>query len=625
MSNPKDWFRKRRPDTLDRAPNTAGDPFAGDTILDLGRVPTLTELDRSPTGRASAPSLGVVARTVGGSVPPPPPRSTELQGRHIEADFFARRPELMLADASEDAPPMSPPRNTATPAPRRETASHAGTTPGQTSFVRSRAVPLTRPVAPPEAAKIAPPPVAESAPSSPAAKVEVPAWSLSAVPPPPPRPEAKAPPPARPPVPPRASTEELRPADGEMPAFSLAAPGIPWMQTRPRTDGAALSAALREAFTPTRPKQTGPQFSGRYKQLQRIISAIEEERAHIVLYGERGSGKTSLSNIVASKATEAGYLVIKFACSTELTFDNIFHSYLRQIPATFLAEGIGATTRTGIDNFDELLRPGEIAVADLINVFNRLHDKHVILVVDEYDRIGSSETKNKLAELIKNMSDASVPVTILIIGVAGDVDDLLGKHPSLQRTLVTIPMPLMASRELDGIIANGEEKSGLRFAPAVRSLIVELAQGLPYHAQLLGLFAARSAARRHSETVEQEDLRYAVERAAEEAEGKIKEAYNLAIASQSGTSFKDVLFAAARGPSDEFGTFSVADVARAAAELGWDLSLLSLQFPLKKLTEPARGSVLRRINGIDGLRYQFASQMIRHHVLVRQAIERGIV
>jgi Cdc6-like AAA superfamily ATPase len=604
MSNPKDWFRRRRRDAVDLASNEASDPFAGDTVLDLGRLPALVELDRTLSPRAPAPSRGIMVRAAGGSVPPPPPRSMDLGNRHARAAAaLPREVQQIVAAGSEGAGrrPSSETFGTMATASRlvEQSADHAGTKPGQGGFARTRAVPLARPIVPEKARSV---PRVSMAPARPTPAPEVPSWTPNAAPP---TPRAEAP--------------------AEMPGFSLAAPGIPWMQARPRNEGAALSAALREAFTPTRPKQQGPQFSGRYKQLQRIISAIEEERAHIVLYGERGSGKTSLSNIVAAKATEAGYLVIKFACSTELTFDDIFHSYLRQIPATFLAEGIGATTRAGIDNFDELLRPGEVAVADLINVLSRLHDKHVILIVDEYDRIASAETKNKLAELIKNMSDASVPATLLIIGVAEDVDDLLGKHPSLQRTLVTIPLPLMAAREIDGIIAAGEEKSGMRFAPAVRSLIVELAQGLPYHAQLLGLFAARSAARRHAKTVELEDLRYAVERAAEEAEGKIKEAYNLAVASQGGSSFKDVLFAAARSASDEFGCFTVTDVARAATERGWDLSLLSLQFPLKKLTEPARGAVLRRINGLDGLRYQFASQMIRHHVLVRQAVERGIV
>src|SRR6185437_12527841 len=299
--------------------------------------------------------------------------------------------------------------------------------------------------------------------------------------------------------------------------------------------------------------------------------------------------------------------------------EDIFRGLLRRMPASLLPDGIGATSRAGVDNFDQLAT-GHVGVAELVALFERIYEKHIILIIDEYDRITAEDTKAKFAELIKNMSDSAVPVTLLIIGVADNVRELLGKHPSLQRTLVTIPMPLMTRREIDGIIAAGEEKSGLQFDPGVRQTIPELAQGLPYHAQLLCLFSARNAVRRHSPRIEREDLRYAVQCAAEEAETRVKEAYNLAIGPHESASFRDVLFYAARCRSDEFGTFSATDVVAAAAGPGSEgLSLLALQYPLKKLTEPERGAVLRRLIGPGGLRYQFHSQMIRHHVLVRQA------
>ncbi len=584
MSNPKDWFRRRRRDQVPPG-GEADDPFADGAILELGRSASVVPLGR-PEPRlpqhGSPVVCGEPGRSAAKSVPPPAPRSAELRApRVIESHAFAIRPEITRPSEPHRLTPL---------------ASHPGH-PGEAraesaAQARSRAVPFARPV-----------PVCPPSPHSPVRAAET---------------SAAAPPPSRPPV-----------GDGAAlaaaPSFTLTAPGLPWLRRGQGADGAS-SAALREAFTPTRPKQRGSAFFGRYAQMQRIISAIEEERAHIVLYGERGSGKTSLANIIASKAEEAGYFVVKFACSSELSFEDLFRSFLRRIPSAFLAEGVGATSRAGIDNFEALLSPGEIGIAELVGVFGRLHDKHVILVIDEYDRVTNETTRNKLAELIKNMSDASVPVTILLIGVAEDVDALLGKHPSLQRTLVTVPLPLMTAREIDGIISGGEERSGLRFSPEVRQRIIELAQGLPYHAQLLCLFAARCALRRQSRTIEREDLRYAALRAAEEAESKVKEAYAQAVAStQGGTAFKDVLFAAARCACDPFGTFTVAEVARAAAEHGITLSTLALQYPLKKLTEPARGAMLRRINGLDGLRYQFTTQMMRHHVLVRQAVERGLV
>ena len=54
----------------------------------------------------------------------------------------------------------------------------------------------------------------------------------------------------------------------------------------------------RLAFTPTQPKATSRQLTGRQAELRRILQAIGEDRAHVVLYSERGRGKTSLSNMV---------------------------------------------------------------------------------------------------------------------------------------------------------------------------------------------------------------------------------------------------------------------------------------------------------------------------------------
>jgi Cdc6-like AAA superfamily ATPase len=535
-----------------------------DAVLDLGVKATLL---RDQPGRSDATA------TERRPVPPPRPAVRHRDGVTLDRSAFAIRPELLRRSAGPAAPRV------------------AGNGAALAAFTLRRgsgtpAAALTR--------------EAESAPA-----LDEPGPLAAARP--------------------RRETED---ESVEHAQFHLTVPGISWKRGRTvLADAEQFGGRLRDAFTPTRPKHDAALFSGRFKQLQRVIAAIEEERAHVVVYGERGSGKTSLANVLAGKAAEAGYFVLRFACSSDLSFSDIFRHFLRRMPATLLAEGVGAISRAGIDNFDQLL-PKACGVPELIAVFERVHDRHVILIVDEYDRIDAEETKARFAELIKNMSDASAPVTLLIVGVADNVRELLGKHPSLQRTLVTVPMPLMSRREIDGIIGAGEEKSGLSFDPWVRETIVDFAQGLPYHAQLLSLFAARNALRRRSNRIERADLRYAVERAAEEAEPRVKEAYDLAVGPQENASFRDVLFHAARCRTDEFGMFSAADVVAAAApaQAGVDgQSLLALQYPLKKLTEPERGAMLRRALGPDGLRYQFATQMMRHHVLMRQAVQRELV
>ena len=580
MSNPKDWFRRRRIAEFDGRAVQDSDPFSGDGVLDLGRGAVL--LREAEPARDASPPLPEKRGPV-----PPPPFAPMLRGERsrLEHGAFAVRPEIV--------------RNGE--AARRFDAKAAAR--GAVSAVASAASPFVLRRA--AMMQVAPPPR-----PAPAPPVET-----KRGPPPPEKPAS-------------AAAEPLggEPGEAEQAAFTLAAPGVSWKRNRPALpDGGRANALLREAFTPTRPKQSTTLFSGRFKQLQRIIAAIEEERAHVMVYGERGSGKTSLANVLAGKAEEAGYMVLRFACSSELSFEDIFRAFLRRMPATLLPDGIGATHRAGIDNFEQLL-PGRCGVGEIVELFERVYEKHLVLIIDEYDRVTNEDTKAKLAELLKHLSDADVSVTLLIIGVAENVGQLLGKHPSLQRTVVTVPMPLMSRRELDGILAGGEEKSGLTFDPWVRQSIIDFAQGLPYHAQLLCLFAARAAARRQSSRIERGDLRYAVERSAEEAESRVKEAYDLAIGPHENASFRDVLFYAARCRTDEFGSFTAADVAAAAGEASAEpLSLLALQYPLKKLTEPERGAMLRRLIGPGGLRYLFASQAQRHHVLCRQAVQRGLV
>jgi Cdc6-like AAA superfamily ATPase len=404
--------------------------------------------------------------------------------------------------------------------------------------------------------------------------------------------------------------------------LAFAGTTFPWGRSHSAPPHIRSSVLLRKIFTPTRPKQDAKFFFGRGEQLRRIISAVEDQHAHIVIHGERGSGKTSLANVVADKAEAAGYVVLRFVCSAEASFDDMLTSFLHRMPAGFVDNGVPERRTTGLQQPD----PRSWGLQELLQIFGNFASKHLILIIDEYDRVTSEATKARLAELMKNLSDAAASVTLLIIGIAENVTELLGKHPSLQRALMAVPLPLMTRDEIESIIAAGEEKSGLRFESGVRQTIVDLAHGLPYHAQLLCYFAARSAVWRHSNLVERQDLRYAVQRAVDEAHSDIKLAYDLAVRSKGKTSFRDVLFLAARCPTDEFGTFRATDAAAAALDAEMPaLPLLLLQRVLKKLSGPDRGAVLRGVPSSGGVRYRFASQMLRHYVLCREGEERGLL
>lgn len=452
------------------------------------------------------------------------------------------------------------------------------------------------------------------------------------------RPEPGADRPLRPGPPPlrevRGGVLPAAPApEEELPRFTLpVANGIRTAASAQAVSGIPpeVSQALREAFTPTRPKQeVNGLFVGRLNTLRRIIAAIEEERAHVVLHGDRGRGKTSLANAVERIAGQAGYLTVKMTCSAELGFEDMFRSLLRRVPANFQRGAANSPFAAGRSSggFDARLPSGPFSVTQLADVLDGIAGTHVMFVLDEYDRVLSEDVKNKLAELIKNLTDNGSPVTLFVIGVAETVDQLLGKHPSIQRSLVAVHLPPMTDREIERIVLVGAEAAGLTFAPEVRQKIVAFSKGLPYYAQLLSLHAARGAVARGARNVEREDLADALRRCAAEAERSLVEAYHRVIGPEENGTVADVLYLAAQAPFDEFGSFRAADVPAVPLRPGGNGRRLPEASVLSVLTElaQAEGAVLQQVIVPGGHRLRFRNQMMRQFILLAQAQQRGLV
>lgn len=417
-------------------------------------------------------------------------------------------------------------------------------------------------------------------------------------------------------------------ADSALPRFSMTvnggfrSPGASPAMLKGLTP--ELNGLLREAFTPTRPKQQlNGLFIGRSDTLRRIISAIEEERAHVILFGDRGRGKTSVANAIEKIAGQAGYLSLKLTCSAELSFEDIFRHFLKKIPSTYYRSGLDGpySVRRSFASFNELLPAGGFSVTELNEVLAGIHATHVLLILDEYDRVTDEDFRNKLAELFKNLTDSSIPMTLLVVGVAENLDQLLGKHPSIQRSLVPVHLPLMTDEEVRRLLGAGAENAGISFTDAAVERIVGFVRGLPYYAQLLGLHAARSAVSRSSMLVETEDLAYAISRCLQEAERGIVDSYARALAAERRSDLEDILLASALCPADAYGIFDPEELTGldggpapdGTAEL------------LKRLTRPDHGAILAEVVEPGRSRYRFQNQMMRQYVLMRQAEERGTV
>lgn len=376
---------------------------------------------------------------------------------------------------------------------------------------------------------------------------------------------------------------------------------------------------LREAFTPTRPQRNFRRIAGRRVELSRIFSGIVQERAHIVLYGERGRGKTSLVNIVATAARTSGYMVARYACSAESTFNEIVRGLARDLPPSLLAVPLQENAQ--LEGCEAALPSGSLQPRDIAALPGRLAGSHLLVIVDEFDRVLDAPTRTRFADTIKQVSDRGVAITFVIVGVSDSLDELLGRHPSIQRNIVGVSLPLLTDAEIGEIIELGAAECGLEFPAPVSASIVELARGVPYVAQLLGLHAASAAVARGAASVNAADLQDAILRAVEEVDPRVGSLYAALTHGERDAGMAESLLAIGAGAWDRFGRFT------ATARDSWVVAA-GAPIPKAHWDRLAEMDAVRACRGAAPGLFTFSESMLPHHILLQavlratEAIER---
>ena len=280
--------------------------------------------------------------------------------------------------------------------------------------------------------------------------------------------------------------------------------------------------ALATFFTPTQPVADRSSFAGRLEVLARLISAIKSQRSHVVLYGERGIGKTSLLHVLTDVARESSYIVSYATCGANANFADLFRAVLEDVPLLFhrgVSPNAGEAESGG--SLADRLPTGSFDSGELADLCADITGTRVLIILDEYDRVTDTRFRQQVAELIKNLSDRSARVQLVIAGVSSNLQELVGYVPSIRRNIIGLPMPRLEETEVQEMIALGETASGLRFDPNLTRIIHLLALGSPYFARLLCHHAALEALDQGRLTVDLGHLRRALDQAILEIEGRM--------------------------------------------------------------------------------------------------------
>ena len=387
---------------------------------------------------------------------------------------------------------------------------------------------------------------------------------------------------------------------------------------------------LNQSFTPHKPVFVPEFFAGRKRLLYRSIDAVNTDGRHLVIFGESGTGKTSLARILAHSVQEptkeSGRRAIVVSCTAADDYSSVWRKvfqevYVSQRQLGFVQDA-AAPILSRIDLADNVEDPNDVRLVI------RTLPNPVVVVIDEFDQIPSAEVTNRLmAQTIKLFADTNVDSTIVLVGVADSIEDLFAEHRSVERNLGQVQVLPMEHGELSEIVRTGFKYASLEWEPGIDRTIATISQGYPHYTHLLGLWAGRRAIEAGRVKVMDSDLEHAIQDALENAVGGVQQEYEQAVASQRGrhTLFKQVLLACALAEKDSLGRFPAVSVREPLRQItGKDYGTGAFQSHLAKFTESARGPVLKKTGTPRNFRWQFINPQLIPYVRL-EGIKSGLL
>jgi len=371
-----------------------------------------------------------------------------------------------------------------------------------------------------------------------------------------------------------------------------------------------------KAFTPAAPIDQTQLFAGRKAQLTSIIDVINQKGQHAIIFGERGVGKTSLANEIARIPQ---HLALRVNADSSDSFSSLWKKVFEGIVFTKDVEVAGFKQEPRTETSSLMSQVPHKITTDVIRKTLIGLPIPTVIIIDEFDRITNTPVKSTMADTIKTLSDHSVNATIILVGVADSVDQLIKEHQSIERALVQVKMPRMSDDELGLIIDNGLKILNMSIDADARKHIILLSQGLPHYTHLLALNATRQALSKHENNIRYNDVETAIVKAIQNAQQTTLSSYHKSISSpRKDNIFAQVLLACALAHTDEMGYFAAADVRDSLSMImGKKYEIPSYSRHLNEFCDPKRGPILSKIGKKHSFRFRFVNPLMQPFITMQ--------
>jgi Cdc6-like AAA superfamily ATPase len=384
-------------------------------------------------------------------------------------------------------------------------------------------------------------------------------------------------------------------------------------------------------FAPTRPISEQSLFAGRMAEIRRVVDVINQRGRHAIIYGERGVGKTSLANIIATKIrSNRPVIAPRVNCDGTDNFTSLWKKVFAEVD---LLKKKRQAPGYQLTVFEETVKAADVVpdnvtpdhVRRLLSLLGE--DKLIILVFDEFDRIIDADTRRAMADTIKALSDHDVEATIIVVGVGDSVDELIAEHRSIERAVDQIQMPRMHRSEIYELLRNGVQRLGMTITQQAQLRIALLSQGLPPYAHLLAIHAVRTALDSHTLAVEVKHVSSAIKHAtAASSRSLLSDLQKATTSPQKGKHlYREVLLACAMAKTDQFGCFYAADVRGPLSRImkkPYDIP--SFAKHLSDFCQPAKGPVLLKLGVKHKFRYRFIDPHLQPLVIMKGIVDKLI-
>jgi Cdc6-like AAA superfamily ATPase len=364
---------------------------------------------------------------------------------------------------------------------------------------------------------------------------------------------------------------------------------------------------VMDAFSPGLPLEDVNLLAGRKKQLDRLVDIVMQRGYHAILYGERGVGKSSLANTFSTKLLGGlrDLTFITVNCDPSDDYASVWRKVFRGL-------SVNGEPLSG-------KYPNEIYPDDVLVELSGFSLKTIpIIIIDEFNELRDRMARNLVAHTIKTLSDKGSRATVIVVGVADNVADLIDENESVTRCLKQVPMHRMFPSELREIINNRLPSVGMDIQPGAVAHIVALSRGLPHYTHLFGQQSAKKALEGHSLIVEPSHIEKALPACIADTDQLTREQYHAAIlSSRTENIYKEVLLAAALAPVDDLGYFAPAALQKPLTEiLGRPAKVSLFGQHLKNLCKEDHGCILEQTGSDRKYRYRFQDSMMQPFILM---------